>query len=114
MQSQATIEVCRQKLLQVVKQGSVSTTSPDAFAGLDPAHKTVAFCTIRQTSQIAGQALEDAKAALARIKGGTFGRCSVCRGDIPEERLLRHPAADHCVGCHEEYKTEKRRQGFIY
>lgn len=38
-------------------------------------------------------------AALARIEAGTYGRCTGCRTDIPEERLELRPFAGTCVSC---------------
>jgi len=35
-------------------------------------------------------------AALARIKDGTYGTCSVCGATIEEDRLSAHPAAATC------------------
>ena len=38
-------------------------------------------------------------AALARIGAGTYGRCTGCQADIPEERLELRPFAGTCVRC---------------
>jgi DnaK suppressor protein len=38
-------------------------------------------------------------AALARIEAGTYGRCTGCRREIPEERLELRPFAGTCVAC---------------
>ena len=38
-------------------------------------------------------------AALARIDAGTYGRCTGCQADIPEERLELRPFAGTCVAC---------------
>ena len=38
-------------------------------------------------------------AALARIEAGTYGRCTGCQADIPEERLELRPFASTCVAC---------------
>ena len=38
-------------------------------------------------------------AALARIDAGTYGRCTGCRTEIPEERLELRPFAGTCVAC---------------
>ncbi len=35
-------------------------------------------------------------AALARIEEGTYGVCTVCGGEIEEDRLLANPAAATC------------------
>jgi len=36
-------------------------------------------------------------AALTRITEGTYGKCSVGGGDIPEDRLKANPAASTCI-----------------
>ena len=38
-------------------------------------------------------------AALARIDAGTYGRCTSCQTEIPEERLELRPFAGTCVAC---------------
>ncbi len=38
-------------------------------------------------------------AALARIDAGTYGRCTGCQREIPEERLELRPFAGTCVAC---------------
>jgi len=37
--------------------------------------------------------------ALSRIREGTYGTCTDCRGAIPYERLSAIPEARTCVGC---------------
>ncbi len=39
----------------------------------------------------------EVKAALERIKNGTFGICTVCQKKIESERLEANPAATTCV-----------------
>ncbi len=43
--------------------------------------------------------LEQIDAALARIDAGTYGRCTGCGQEIPEERLELRPFAETCVAC---------------
>ena len=43
--------------------------------------------------------LGEIDAALARIDAGTYGRCTRCGSDIPEERLELRPFASRCVAC---------------
>jgi DnaK suppressor protein len=38
-------------------------------------------------------------AALARLDAGTYGRCTGCQAEIPEERLELRPFARTCVAC---------------
>src|SRR4051812_27400248 len=43
--------------------------------------------------------VKEIDAALARIDGGTYGRCVSCGMDIPPERLEFRPFAEACVSC---------------
>jgi len=39
------------------------------------------------------------RAAIARIDGGSYGRCVTCGGDISPQRLVAMPAATQCFDC---------------
>ena len=43
--------------------------------------------------------IEQIDAALVRIGAGTYGRCTGCQAEIPEERLELRPFAGTCVAC---------------
>ena len=43
--------------------------------------------------------LGEIDAALARVEAGTYGTCTQCGGQIPEERLELRPFASRCVAC---------------
>jgi RNA polymerase-binding protein DksA len=43
--------------------------------------------------------LEQIDAALARIQAGTYGVCTNCGKQIPEERLEARPWASLCIDC---------------
>jgi DnaK suppressor protein len=43
--------------------------------------------------------LGEIDAALARVEAGTYGRCTQCGSEIPEERLELRPFASRCVAC---------------
>jgi DnaK suppressor protein len=43
--------------------------------------------------------LGEIDAALARIENGTYGTCTNCGKQIPEERLEALPWATLCIGC---------------
>ena len=45
------------------------------------------------------QVLVQIDAALARIEAGTFGTCTNCGKQIPEERLEARPWASLCIDC---------------
>ncbi len=43
--------------------------------------------------------LADVERALAKLDEGSYGRCDVCAGAIPDGRLEVHPWAPRCVAC---------------
>jgi RNA polymerase-binding transcription factor DksA len=43
--------------------------------------------------------IDEIDAALARVEAGTYGRCTRCQAEIPEERLELRPFAGTCVAC---------------
>jgi DnaK suppressor protein len=45
------------------------------------------------------QHLAQVDAAIARLEGGTYGRCIRCGRDIPPGRLEALPWAAHCIDC---------------
>jgi RNA polymerase-binding protein DksA len=45
------------------------------------------------------QVLTQIDAALARIEDGTYGTCTNCGKQIPEERLEARPWASLCIDC---------------
>ena len=46
-------------------------------------------------------ALDDVRAALARVEAGTYGICLRCGDDIPAARLNAMPTATLCITCKE-------------
>ena len=46
--------------------------------------------------------------ALDRIKQGTYGRCLVCKKEIPEERLEAIPYAFMCINCQSRNERQNR------
>jgi RNA polymerase-binding protein DksA len=50
--------------------------------------------------------LADIDAALKRIEDGTYGTCTTCGKQIPEERLEARPSATLCIDC--QRKRERR------
>lgn len=45
-------------------------------------------------------------AVLTAIGDGSYGFCSVCGDEIPEERLRAQPLALRCVGCQERAERQ--------
>jgi DnaK suppressor protein len=50
-------------------------------------------------------ALDLVRAALDRVKAGTYGVCSRCGSDIPTGRLEAMPTATMCITCQEAEET---------
>lgn len=46
--------------------------------------------------------------AFDRIKQGTYGRCLVCKEEIPEERLEAIPYAFMCINCQSRNERQNR------
>jgi len=50
-------------------------------------------------------ALDDVRAAVARMEDGTYGTCAKCSADIPAARLEAMPTATLCITCKEAEET---------
>ena len=50
-------------------------------------------------------ALDDVRAALARLEAGTYGVCTRCACDIPTKRMEAVPTASLCIQCKEAEET---------
>ena len=67
----------------------------------DPEGATIAF-ERQQVDALARQAerrLAEIDAALSRVADASYGRCEVCGGAIPAERLRIRPSSSTCVPC---------------
>jgi DnaK suppressor protein len=53
--------------------------------------------------------LMDVDAALARIRGGTYGECVDCGEAIASARLAAYPTATRCIECQEAYEARPGR-----
>jgi RNA polymerase-binding protein DksA len=73
---------------------------PDDEAALasDSVTKDFAVATLERERRM----LEEIRAALARIKNGTYGVCDSCGEAIPDARLRALPWARVCVRCAEQ------------
>lgn len=49
--------------------------------------------------------LRDARAALRRIRDGSFGVCQECEEEIHPKRLLAIPWASLCIRCQEDFDS---------
>jgi RNA polymerase-binding transcription factor DksA len=94
-------------ILQSEGPGPVAGTgypqdSADAGSILSEADRTEAILHSARSQR------DEVLAALARIDGGTYGRCVDCGHEIPEGRLEARPDAARCVSC--QAKHAKRRR----
>jgi RNA polymerase-binding transcription factor DksA len=94
----------RSELLRTLEDVADDTTQPPSDVP-DGIGETEHLARAEQTDvstrvgALARHALDDLDAALARLRDGTYGRCTGCGGTIPAERLEAVPAAACCVGC---------------
>jgi RNA polymerase-binding transcription factor DksA len=80
-------------------------TGPDATSADPPTREPVPASTegdeeVAQSALLTEeQLLAEARAALARLEGGTFGLCQRCGRAIGKARLDAVPYARHCIRC---------------
>jgi DnaK suppressor protein len=80
-------------------------TGPEGTTADAPAHEPVPASTegeeeVAHTALLTEeQLLAEARAALVRLEGGTFGQCERCRRAIGKTRLDAVPYARHCIRC---------------
>ena len=43
--------------------------------------------------------LDGADRAISRIADGTYGVCTVCGQNIPQDRMQYRPTSSQCIGC---------------
>jgi RNA polymerase-binding protein DksA len=53
--------------------------------------------------------LMDVDAALARMRGGTYGECVDCGEPIAPARLAAYPTATRCIECQEAHEARPGR-----
>lgn len=103
--NQATIEklqTLRKELMQ-----RIEAIESDVHHKTEPVEKDFAEqVTQRENDDVLSAIDEEAKqtvrlidAALARIKAGTYGTCSICGEKIAEKRLAALPYATTCINC---------------
>lgn len=52
--------------------------------------------------------LDAVEAALQRLAGGGYGRCTDCDADIPLDRLKAEPWAARCIACETRHEAARR------
>ena len=67
----------------------------------DPEGSTLAFERARVAALLADarSTLDDLDRAVANLTAGTYGRCEICGGEIPQDRLEALPATRTCIDC---------------
>jgi RNA polymerase-binding protein DksA len=98
-----------EKLLQLREQLThrIAAIDSDVHHRKEPVEKDFAEqVTQRENDDVLGaidvesqQTVRLIDAALARIKNGTYGICSVCGEEIAEKRLEALPYATTCIKC---------------
>lgn len=97
---QNRLEVKERELAQILRSrdGIAIERSPDQMDEIQYAsERDLAIRNADRDSSI----LRQVKAALLRIRGGGFGECIECEGEIPTRRLAAVPWAARCIGCQE-------------
>ncbi len=59
----------------------------------------LAIRPLAKPSAVQGRELSDVIAALCRLAGGAYGRCTACDEAIARERLVASPEAPRCFRC---------------
>jgi DnaK suppressor protein len=80
------------------RDGILVEQSPDQLDEIQRAsERDLAISNIDRGSK----QLRDARAALRRIRDGSFGVCEQCEEEIPQKRLVAIPWASLCIQCQE-------------
>lgn len=95
-----TLEAKQAELAQFVRnrEGIAIEKSPDALDEVQNAgERELAIRNLDRESQL----LRNVRAALHRIKEGTFGICVHCEEEISPKRLAAVPWTAYCIHCQE-------------
>ncbi len=81
-----------------------AATNGDVAVDVDEGFADSAHATAERSQELAlieqlQEHRREVDSALARIDGGTYGKCENCGQDIPFERLEARPTATLCVDC---------------
>jgi DnaK suppressor protein len=87
--------------LGATRDGGVKVLLDEGFA--DAAQTTSERAQVLSIVDGLRQRLEDVVAALGRIEKGTYGKCTHCGNDIPQERLEAVPTAALCIDCKQRH-----------
>jgi RNA polymerase-binding transcription factor DksA len=103
------VKQLRDEALGAVDQPASATFATDADhqgdAGTREAGEALALTLLGTEEQV----LAEARAALDRIKNGSFGQCVLCSQPIAKPRLEAIPYTGYCIDC--ARANEARRVG---
>jgi RNA polymerase-binding transcription factor DksA len=85
--------------------GELSSSAGDQHLG-DHASEMLDREVDETLEENAEHVLREIEVALGRIEAGTYGTCSVCGQEIPEDRLAAIPYATLCI---EDKRKQERR-----
>ena len=108
---QAFIEKMKEKLLEQKNTILESLAAQDAGGSgdeIDVASDVVDGRLLESLGAQDSNRLQMINSALDRIKQGTYGRCLVCKEEIPEERLEAIPYAFMCIDCQSRSERQNR------
>jgi len=78
--------------------GDYDTPFPEMGTGIEESQDEVEeYENLTSAEHELENRLSSITAALAKIERGTYGQCTVCREDIPLERLHANPEASSCA-----------------
>ncbi len=98
------LESCRVELLETTHQVTQRGREIVDDSALDVADRAVNTSTkefLFLQAQERHRLLQKVEAALARIRGGSFGKCLACGAEIGSKRLEAVPWTEYCVRCQE-------------
>jgi DnaK suppressor protein len=64
-----------------------------------------------QSADLVSDLLRDVRAALERIRDGTFGNCVECESAISPKRLAALPWASRCIACQDTADGDRQERG---
>lgn len=104
-ETQRTLGIIRERLqlAQIDSGGELSMADQHPADAATETESRELDMTQRRMLEARLERIED---ALERMRAGTYGRCVVCGGKIPDERLEALPDTPYCV---KDAKTEERR-----
>lgn len=93
-----------------VEDGLAHLRPEDDVEKMDQAQREIFEASLAQLDDDRRRELEEAEAALERLKGGVYGTCEECGKAIDAMRLDAVPTAARCESCQEESEQRAGRQ----